>query len=224
MSDGSSPGFFGKVPARGDFLSRRLPPALAASWEAWLQELTLAVREAGQRGWQDAWLTAPLWHFVLGRAVAAPYGGAGVLVASADRVGRLFPFTIIGAAAPAGAERAEWARTTERLALVALGDDFDPATLEAALAELGPPAPAYGPNRPEGVWPLQLEGDWPGAGDPLAAEDGAEPGAGPDQSEWWCRGSDLVPPVRLRCAGLPRRPIAAAMILGGEGMRPAVAG
>ncbi len=215
MSEAQAPGFFGKVPARGDFLSRRVPPSVAALWEAWLQDLTVAVRNAGERGWQDAWLTAPLWHFLLGRNIAPPHGAAGILVASADRVGRLYPFTVIGAAIPdSTTDSATWARQAEALAIAALDDEFDPATLEAALVELGPPPPPYGPNRPAGTWPVTLDGDWPDPGDPLAEDSGAQHGIGPDQSEWWCRGSDRVAPVRLRCTGLPTQNIAAAMILG----------
>ena len=101
MNEPLPPGFFGKIPARGDFLSRRVPPGFGPAWETWLQDLTVAVRSAGQPGWQDAWLTAPLWHFALGARLAAPHGAAGILLASADRVGRLFPFTVIGAADPA---------------------------------------------------------------------------------------------------------------------------
>lgn len=221
MSGAAAPGFFGKVPARGDFLSRRVPPGVGPAWESWLRQLTVAVRERGEQGWQDAWLTAPLWHFVLGRNVAAPHGAAGVLFASADRVGRLFPFTVIGAAAPSGNGEADrWAREAETLALDALNEDFDPDALDAGLAELGPPPAPHGPNRLEGVWPLVLDGDWPEAGDPLAENEAAQPGPGPDQSEWWCRGSDRIPPVRLRCSGLPHPQVAGAMMLGGDTLQP----
>lgn len=216
MQQESAPGFFGKVPARGDFLARRVPPPIAASWESWLQALTVAVRESGERGWQDAWLTAPLWHFVIGRGLAPPHGAAGILVASADRVGRLFPFTLIGAGSPAAADEAgHWSQAAEQLALGALEDDFDPAGLDESLARLGPPQAAYGPNRPTGQWPLALADGWPARGDPFAEDESAQMGPGPDQSEWWTRGSDRIAPVRLRCNGLPARPIAAAMLLGG---------
>ena len=33
---GNAPGFFGKLPSHGDFISRRLPTELLAAWEAWL--------------------------------------------------------------------------------------------------------------------------------------------------------------------------------------------
>jgi len=221
MTESAAPGFFGKIPSRGDFLSRRIPASVAPAWETWLQDLTLGVRETGERGWQDAWLTAPLWHFSLGRNLAGPHGAAGVLVASADRVGRLFPFTVIGAATPGSStDPAEWARQAEGLAVAALGDDFDPGTLDEALMALGPPPAPQGPNRPGGIWPLVLDGDWPEAGDPLAEDEAAQPGPGPDQSEWWCRGSDRIGPVRLRCTGLPGRRTATAMVLGGEDVQP----
>lgn len=218
MQEAMAPGFFGKVPARGDFLARRVPASISAEWETWLQELTATVRQVGERGWQDAWLTAPLWHFVLGRKLAGPYGAAGVLLASADRVGRLFPFTLIAAAgAEARLDAAAWSRQAESLALGALDDDFDPAALDAALVHLGPPPPPppHGPNRPPGLWTLVLDDDWPEQGDPLAEDEAAQPGPGPDQSEWWTRGSERIDPVRLRCTGLPSARTATAMVLGG---------
>ena len=93
-----APGFFGKVPARGDFISRRLPPAFRQSWETWLASLVVAARGALGEAWPEAWLTAPLWHFSLGATLAPPSGAVGVLVASVARVGRCFPFSIIAAA------------------------------------------------------------------------------------------------------------------------------
>ena len=215
MQEAMAPGFFGKVPARGDFLARRVPVSIASLWEAWLQQVTATVRAAGERGWQDAWLTAPLWHFVLGRTLAPPHGAAGVMLASADRVGRLFPFTLIAAAGPQPTDASAWSREAEALALGALGDDFDPASLDAALVRLGPPPAPHGPNRPPGLWKLLLDDDWPEPGDPLAEDAAAQPGPGPDQSEWWTRGSDRVDAVRLRCAALPSARTASAMVLGG---------
>ena len=131
------PGFFGKIPARGDFITRRLVPAMAEPWDAWLGLFTTAVRDAGV-GWPETWLTAPLWHFALGAALAPEPGAAGVLVASMDRVGRMFPFTIIGPAA--GIPGDAWSDTVETLVLTALGDDPDLDAIDAALVQLGPPS------------------------------------------------------------------------------------
>ena len=211
------PGFFGKVPARGDFISRRLPPALQSDWENWLATLVVAARDALGNAWPDAWLTAPLWHFLLGTSLSPPSGAAGVLIASADRVGRLYPFTIIGAASNAlSSDRLvlnDWARSAEALTLSALEDDFDPEALDAALVELGSPPAVAGVARATGDWPLAFDGDWPNEDADVFADSALQP-PGPDQSAWYCRGSDRVEPMHLRCNGLPEPAIAAAMITG----------
>ena len=132
-----APGYFGKLPARGDFLSRRVPAGLAAAWDGWLGLLTTAVREAAGPDWPQAWLTAPLWHFALGSDLSHGPGAAGVLIASMDRVGRMFPFTIIGPADGIPAE--DWFDAVEAIALQALDDDADLDVLDAALTRLGAP-------------------------------------------------------------------------------------
>jgi type VI secretion system protein ImpM len=131
------PGFFGKVPARGDFIIRRVCPALATRWDEWLTMLTVAVRDAAGDLWPDAWLTAPIWHFALGAAIVPPVGAAGVLVASVDRVGRMFPFSAIGRSD--GVPDRVWFNQIEALVLDALDDDFDPDALDRALLQLGIP-------------------------------------------------------------------------------------
>jgi type VI secretion system protein ImpM len=131
------PGFYGKIPSRGDFVGRRLALALAQPWDAWLGRFTTAVRAAAAAAWPEAWLTAPIWHFALGAALAPECGAAGILVASADRVGRMFPFTIIGPAD--GIPDRGWFDATEALVLAVLSDDLDPDSLDAALVALGPP-------------------------------------------------------------------------------------
>jgi type VI secretion system protein ImpM len=211
------PGFFGKVPARGDFLVRRPPAGFEAQWEAWLAGFVTAAREALGAAWPNDWLTAPLWHFSLGRSVVPPHGAAGVLVASADRVGRFFPFSVIGGAlAIGGGDRARldaWSRAAEALALDALDDGFDPDALDRALFDLGAPGSLPGAARPDGHRPLGMDGDWPDPDrDPLDDTAWHPPGA--DQSAWWCRGSERMQPVHLRCQGLPGALLSAAMVTG----------
>jgi type VI secretion system protein ImpM len=211
------PGFFGKVPACGDFLVRRPPAGFEKPWEAWLAGFVVAARDALGTAWPDAWLTAPLWHFSLGRSVVPPAGAAGVLVASADRVGRFFPFSVIGGAlavsAPGRTRLDAWSRTAEALALDALDDGFDPDALDRALRALGAPDALVGASRTDGIWPLKMAGDWPDP-DRDVLDDAALHPPGPDQSAWWCRGSDRMPPVHLRCRGLPGELLSAAMVTG----------
>ena len=213
------PGFHGKLPARGDFLIRRVPAGIAHTWEEWLEVLVVHVRNTapGETG-REAWLTAPLWHFVLGLELAPAHGAAGLLAASADRIGRLFPFTIIGAARPPLARDetnlADWFQHTEDLVFDALEETIDPDAFDAALIRLGPPPLADGPEQAAGQRLLQQPDPKSGEAD-APARDALAERPGPRQSLWWCRGTERVPAVLLRCDGLPDAPLAAAMILGG---------
>jgi type VI secretion system protein ImpM len=189
-----APGFHGKVPALGDFLSRRLPPGFATAWDEWLQHLVQASRARLGPDWLAAWLEAPVWHFVLGTGVAGTGRGFGVLIPSVDRVGRHFPFTILGLARPDGAALPLWSLRAEALALSALDDGFDPARLEAELAALGSPGdPASQPGADPGDWPAALA---------------------PGETLWRCRASTRVPATLLRCPGLPDDDAAAGLIAG----------
>jgi len=146
-----APGFYGKAVTRGDFLSRRLPPGFAASWDGWLQSLIGAAQAKLGEAWLAAFMTMPVWHVALGRGIAGPDPVLGVMIPSVDRVGRYFPFTILGRCVPGGVAEAAWAAHAERLALGALEDDFDPELLDLALVTLGPPGlPAVRDG--ESVW------------------------------------------------------------------------
>jgi type VI secretion system protein ImpM len=211
-----APGFFGKLPCRGDFIGRRMPPGFQQTWETWLASLVVSGRQALADEWPDAWLTAPLWHFAFGSALVPPHGAVGVLVASVDRVGRFFPFSIIATAEPGNRNEAallDWSRAAEALILGALDDDADPDTLDAALAGLGPPNLTTSPGHRSGQWTLELDGEWPDPyPDPLADRSRLPPG--PEQSTWWCRGSERMAPLHFRCAGLPGSHTTEAMLTG----------
>jgi type VI secretion system protein ImpM len=137
-----APGFYGKVPALGDFVQRRLPPGFLAVWDAWLQNLVQASRAELGAAWLDAWLQAPIWHFQLGVGLAGPAPGFGVLIPSVDRVGRYFPFSILGLSAAGGTDLTVWRARVEALALASLEDGFTAAALETELGTLGVPAAA----------------------------------------------------------------------------------
>ena len=87
-------GFYGKLPARGDFVSRRLPRSFVEPWDAWLQQGFASSRDHLGDGWLEAYLTSPIWRFVLAPGVCGPAGVAGVVMPSVDSVGRYFPLTI----------------------------------------------------------------------------------------------------------------------------------
>jgi type VI secretion system protein ImpM len=81
-----TPGFFGKIPATGDFVSRRLAGAFVRFWDQFAARHLVPL------------LTAERWddniglRFLLGATGHAPM--AGLVLASSDRIGRRFPLTV----------------------------------------------------------------------------------------------------------------------------------
>ena len=147
MSTASAPGFYGKVPGLGDFVSRRLPRAFIDYWDAWLQSVIATSRMQLGEHWLNTYLSSPLWRFVLSSGHCGTHPWAGVLMPSVDRVGRYFPLTIatsLSAGAnpfAAAAAATEWFEEAEALALSALeADDFDMDDFDAGVQGLGAPA------------------------------------------------------------------------------------
>lgn len=84
---------FGKAPTRRDFLAVNTPRRFLTVWEEWLQNAVASSREALKAGWNDAFLTAPIWRFWLGADIAGT-AVIGALMPSVDGVGRYFPLTL----------------------------------------------------------------------------------------------------------------------------------
>lgn len=224
------PGYFGKMPARGDFLSRGLPRDFIDPWDDWIQVSIEQSRTRLGGQWLDTYLTSPLWCFALAPSICGPHPWAGVLMPSVDAVGRYFPLTI---AAPLeldsnvfaiSSEAHGWFSQLDALARSCLVDEFDLAAFDEALSRLGTPR---------------------GRSAPAALEDlGADTGrlinawrygmSGPDQAKldcptlmhaaldrllfsyslWWTTGSARVTPSYLICQGLPPPQGYAAMLDG----------
>lgn len=206
----AAPGFYGKTPLLGDFISRRLPAAFVPEWHGWLQRLVLSSRSRLGGEWLEAWNEAPVWHFALASGLAGVGTCVGVLIPSVDRVGRQFPFSVLGWTSAAGLNLPDWALRAEALALSALEDWFDPQTLDAELVSLGnPAAPAAAPRPATPGWTDITEpGAWPREVDAAFAAIAA------GETLWWCRGAARVRAGLLRCTGLPED-AAAARLIGG---------
>jgi len=136
-------GLFGKLPAHGDFVRRCLPRGFVEPWDAWLSRGMEAARAALGEGWEAAWEAAPPWRFRLAPGACGPQAAMGVLVTSADQVGRRFPLTL-AAVLPAAAlpPPPDWYAALEALALEARAGGLDADALAARL----PPAPADDPD------------------------------------------------------------------------------
>jgi len=136
-----APGWFGKLPALGDFASRRLPDAFVAICDAWIQQ-GLA---QGQLTWGSRWLPlylrSPILRFRIGPAVIDSSSWQGVLMPSVDRVGRYFPLIIAAPvddtrSASAAADDA-WYEAVEDCALGVLDPGCTVDDFEASLASIG---------------------------------------------------------------------------------------
>lgn len=87
-------GWFGKIPALGDFVTRRLPPSFVDTWDAWLSAELLAAQSVLAEAWLPGYRSAPIWCFALMAGVIDRNWWYGAWIPSFDRVGRQFPLTI----------------------------------------------------------------------------------------------------------------------------------
>lgn len=84
-------GFYGKIPALGDFVTRSLPREQVVVVDEWMQEGLFALRSISEQ-WLDSYLVAPVWQFMLPAGMWSVAPLCGLLMPSVDRVGRYFPF------------------------------------------------------------------------------------------------------------------------------------
>lgn len=228
MNTGPPPGFYGKVPALGDFVSRRLSRGFTEPWDAWLQSCLACSREQLGDDWLEIYLTSPMWRFVLSPSLCGEQAWAGAVMPSVDRVGRYFPLAI--AMASDGQRETvqiiaagdEWFRRAEAELLSALDDDgFEIEAFDRRVAALSDDFPPTQPGKaivtPAGLgtpWRVGLD-DSASAGarlpDLLAAMLSA--GYGP-YSIWWTSGSAHVRPSLLVCTGMPQASRYASLLVG----------
>lgn len=143
LASGTGPaGWYGKIPALGDFASRRLPTEFTQRWDAWLARAIETSQAALGGAWLDTYLSGPVWRFALSPGLIDAHFWFGVLMPSVDRVGRYFPLTIATASSlpptPPLATLEQWYERASAAALACLADGSTVERLEAALARLGP--------------------------------------------------------------------------------------
>lgn len=140
--------FYGKLPAKGDFLSRNLPREFIDTWDDWLQSGMNASRQALGGGWLDTYLTSPLWRFALPAGICGTNAWTGVLMPSMDKVGRYFPMTVVKLLPPAlspicvAIQNEDWFGSVEATLLAALDnesldmEEFDRTVQSFAFSEI----------------------------------------------------------------------------------------
>lgn len=140
------PGFYGKLPILGDFVTRRLPRDFLAPWDGWLQSSLAASREELGEVWLNSYLNSPIWRFALSPGVCGNSAWAGILMPSVDKVGRYFPLTV-AASIDSGnclaylmSSAEQWFVHLEDAALSGLEDGLDPEAFDRLIKNI-PAAP-----------------------------------------------------------------------------------
>ncbi|MGH6912279.1 MAG: type VI secretion system-associated protein TagF [Geminicoccales bacterium] len=191
-------GFFGKVPTRGDFVSRSLPAGFVTPWDDWLQAGVAHSKEILGEAWLDIYLTSPAWRFALSADLAGDLAVAGALIPSVDGVGRYFPFTLAcvleGRPTPLDLHvQTAWFERAEALALGVLAEDSSLDDLTLGLEALGRPDPV--PALDGEAWRFDEE-----AGSLAHA---LVRSFAPPHGLFWTRGSTRVRPSLLCVRQLP---------------------
>jgi type VI secretion system protein ImpM len=87
-------GWYGKIPASGDFVHRRLPRDLIGWWDRWLQYGVAQMKQAAGEPAARGFATAPIWNFAVPAGLGAGVAQLGCIAPSRDRVGRGYPLCV----------------------------------------------------------------------------------------------------------------------------------
>lgn len=178
---GNAPGWFGKIPALGDFASRRLAPGFIESWDEWLSAGIAAARETLAADWESRYDASGACRFVLGPGVFDAHTWYGLLQPNRDRVGRRFPLTIAAAceALPPDIEL-RWQRMAE-IAARTREAECDAEALEEMLLRELLPGSHEASTTPDAPVPLTESG----------------------RSLWWTARTHTTGDAPLRIEGMP---------------------
>jgi len=201
-------GLYGKLPLRGDFITRTLPYALVDQISDWLVSGLDAAGVILGDAWDEFYMSAPIWRFALPPGCIGHSGTAGLLMPSVDASGRQFPLLALTTAdlpPPLLAAVTEpWYAATEDLLLNALAGTIEIDRFDSLLATLPDPRPTSALSAPL----HHALTRWP-----LSAEDGL----------WWTQGAPRLTPGLFLSAGLPMGADFATILghpaSGGNGLR-----
>lgn len=208
-----SPGWYGKMPAAGDFIARRLPASFSEAWDRWLQAAMAGSRERLGAAWSDAFLSMPAWRFVLAPGIVSRNAWAGLMVPSVDAVGRCYPLTIASAlpeepldAVATVLAATPWFEELEAIALSALTPGADPARIDAGVLRA-----AF-----RGTWlqpPADRDATVP-AGAPMPGARWATAGLGATRAAWLAEASELFERCLALSGALPAAELYCALMDG----------
>jgi type VI secretion system protein ImpM len=128
-------GFYGKLPARGDFVRTGLPREFVDPWDDWLQTVIAGSQSMMGDAWLPAYLEAPIWRFTLPPGMCGGFAALGLMLPSVDKAGRYFPLTfaalrVRGFSASSGEA---WLGRCEEAGFAALEKDITPQEISAMI-------------------------------------------------------------------------------------------
>ncbi|MER8584258.1 type VI secretion system-associated protein TagF [Mesorhizobium sp. M1338] len=133
-ADMTAPGFYGKIPAAGDFVTRRLTGDFVRGWDRWLAQHIVPLVGS------EFWPSTTALRFLAG---PASFGAsAGIILQSADRVGRQFPLSVVAQLVEAPNQLADaeaWFAGIEEAAIAAQHGELTPDELDTVLSGLPVP-------------------------------------------------------------------------------------
>jgi len=217
-------GFFGKLPALGDFVRRELPHAFVDPWDEWLQRCVADSKTVLGESWLPTYLNSPVWRFVILPGVCGEAGWAGILMPSVDKVGRYFPLTIAAAMGDNPQpfqivhDAADWFDAAESLALTVLHEDkVEPDQLASSIAALDDDIirnhRGQQPELQGGEWGLRLSGITGESISTAVCHELVHFQVGP-YTVWWTPGSDEFESMGLVAPGLPAPACFASLLKG----------
>lgn len=134
-------GWYGKLPSRGDFVGRGMPRSWQRCWDEWLQRaLADAANQLGAVVLRERLTSMTPWSCVVLPQQRHQPAWCGVVVASSDRVGRVFPLLLAEACDAGQLDRQPLAALQARASALArwLADarTLPPKDFEAGAASL----------------------------------------------------------------------------------------
>ena len=177
-------GFWGKLPARGDFVRSGLSRGFTEAWDGWINTMLAASRADLGATWHTAWLAAPVWRFCLRPKLCGPNAAIGLFLPSLDRAGQPYPLTFaaeFNIATTPGPAAIAWLDAAELAGRAAISDGLIPQSITARLPELD--------ADPEDMAPTAA-------------------------SWWWSDGSPTIPADEICLATMPSHTHFATMLAG----------
>jgi len=132
-------GFFGKIPATGDFVASGLPRVFIDRWDRWMSMELRARPDEGE-------LDPRVWRFIVEAGIFSDQPCTGAWRMSHDRIGRRYPFAIVRLGQPPD-PASPWFDAVTIIVHDAVADARTQGWIAERIAALQEPALAQGRER-----------------------------------------------------------------------------